>query len=575
MPSLHFKGKTFVDNHHLSVPFRELRPVASKGTGKTASLHDNLIIHGDNLATLKALLPTYHNKVKCIYIDPPYNTGNEGWAYNDNVNSPMMQDWLGKTVDRDDLTRHDKWCCMMLPRLKLLRELMRDDGAIFVSIDDNEVHILRSLMDEVFGDENFVGMIAWRNVTDNNPTNISIEHEYIACYAASKERLNSVWQSSMTPVKKRLIEIAKEFARNYPDDRARKAAYTQWYRQHKAQLGPLDRYKYIDDHGVYTGSQSVHNPGREGYRYDIVHPVSGKPCKQPLMGYRFPWDTMQRLLREDKILFGQDEDKIIEIKLYVNDYKAKLPSVIELDTRLGSYEIKDIFAPAKRAFEFPKPSQLIREMISFAADKDSIVLDSFAGSGTTAHAVLALNQEDGGNRRFVLIECEDYADSITAERVRRVIKGVPSAKEANLKAGLGGSFSYFELGSPLQQESLLSGRDLPDYEALAGYVFFTATGEQFDPWKIDRETGFIGRSRRGDVYLIYEADRERIKDLALTLDYARSLPKPKGISRLVFAPTKYLDQEFLEQYRITFCQLPFQIYQAIDALADRGTQHGT
>ena len=544
-------------------------------TGKTASLHDNLIIHGDNLAALKALLPTFHNKVKCIYIDPPYNTGNEGWAYNDNVNSPMMLDWLGKTVDRDDLTRHDKWCCMMLPRLKLLRELLRDDGVIFASIDDNEVHNLRSLMDEVFGDKNFVGMIAWRNVTDNNPTNISIEHEYIACYAASKERLDSVWQSSLTPVKKRLIEIGKEFVRNYSDDRARKAAYTQWYRQHKVELGPLDRYKYIDDNGIYTGSQSVHNPGREGYRYDIMHPVSAKPCKQPLMGYRFPWDTMQRLLREEKILFGQDEDKIIEIKLYVDDYKAKLPSVIELDTRLGSYEIKDIFAPSKRAFEFPKPSQLIREIISFAADKDSIVLDSFAGSGTTAHAVLALNKEDGGNRRFVLIECEDYADSITAERVRRVIKGVPSAKEANLKAGLGGSFSYFELGSPMQQESLLAGHDLPDYEALAGYVFFTATGEQFDPRKIDRETGFVGRSRRGDVYLIYEADRERIKDLALTLDYARSLPKPKGISRLVFAPTKYLDQEFLEQYRITFCQLPFQIYQAIDALADRGTQHGT
>ena len=575
MPSLQFKGKTFVDNHHLSVPFHELRPVASKGTGKTARLRDNLIIHGDNLAALKALLPTYHNKVKCIYIDPPYNTGNEGWAYNDNVNSPMMLDWLGKTVDRDDLTRHDKWCCMMLPRLKLLRELLRDDGVIFASIDDNEVHNLRSLMDEVFGDENFVGMIAWRNVTDNNPTNISIEHEYIACYAASKERLDSVWQSSLTPVKKRLIEIGKEFVRNYSDDRARKAAYTQWYRQHKVELGPLDRYKYIDDNGIYTGSQSVHNPGREGYRYDIMHPVSAKPCKQPLMGYRFPWDTMQRLLREEKILFGQDEDKIIEIKLYVDDYKAKLPSVIELDTRLGSYEIKDIFAPSKRAFEFPKPSQLIREIISFAADKDSIVLDSFAGSGTTAHAVLALNQEDGGNRRFVLIECEDYADSITAERVRRVIKGVPSAKDATLKAGLGGSFSYFELGSPMQQESLLAGRDLPDYEALAGYVFFTATGEQFDPRKIDRETGFIGRSRRGDVYLIYEPDRERIKDLALTLDYARSLPKPKGISRLVFAPTKYLDQEFLEQYRITFCQLPFQIYQAIDALADRGTQHGT
>ena len=175
----------------------------------------------------------------------------------------------------------------------------------------------------------------------------------------------------------------------------------------------------------------------------------------------------------------------------------------------------------------------------------------------------------------MLVECEDYADSITSERVRRVIRGVPSAKDANLKAGLGGSFSYFELGAPMQQESLLSGRDLPDYEALAGYVFFTATGEQFDPGKIDRESGFIGRSRGADVYLIYEPDRERIKDLALTLDFARTLPRPTGTNRLVFAPTKYLDQEFLDQYRITFCQLPFQIYRAIDALADAGGQHGT
>ena len=180
MPSLQFKGKTFVDNHHLSVPFHELRPVAGKGTGKTASLHDNLVVHGDNLAALKALLPTYHNKVTCIYIDPPYNTGNEGWAYNDNVNSPMMQDWLGKTVDRDDLTRHDKWCCMMTPRLKLLRELLRQDGAIFVSIDDNEVHHCKVLLDDVFGEDNFVGTICWKNATDNNPTNVAVEHEYLA-----------------------------------------------------------------------------------------------------------------------------------------------------------------------------------------------------------------------------------------------------------------------------------------------------------------------------------------------------------------------------------------------------------
>ena len=160
-------------------------PVREKGTSEKASLHDNLIVHGDNLAALKALLPTYHGKVKCIYIDPPYNTGNEGWVYNDNVNSPLMRDWLGRVVDRDDLTRHDKWCCMMMPRLKLLRELLREDGVIFVSIDDNEVHHLRFLMDEVFGEDNFVASVIWQKVFSpkNTAKYFSVDHDYVLAYA--------------------------------------------------------------------------------------------------------------------------------------------------------------------------------------------------------------------------------------------------------------------------------------------------------------------------------------------------------------------------------------------------------
>ena len=549
MPSLQFKGKTFVDNHHLSVPFRELRPVASKGTGKTASLHDNLIIHGDNLATLKALLPTYHNKVKCIYIDPPYNTGNEGWAYNDNVNSPMMQDWLGKTVDRDDLTRHDKWCCMMLPRLKLLRELLRQDGAIFISIDDNEVHNLRCLMDEVFGEENFVATAIWqKNFSPRNTARqFSEDHDFVVIYAQDAQQ----WSPN-------LLERSEQ---------------------------ATSRYKNLDDdpRGDWSSSDLTARNYYSLGTYEVTSP-SGKTFSPSVGNYfRVSPERFAELDQDNRIWWGPNGNSMPRLKRFLSEVKkGVVPQTLWPHAEVGhtqdaKKELVSVldFERSEDVFNTVKPTGLIRRILEIATDPDSIVLDSFAGSGTTAHAVLALNQEDGGNRRFVLIECEDYADSITAERVRRVIKGVPSAKEANLKAGLGGSFSYFELGSPMQQESLLCGRDLPDYEALAGYVFFTATGEQFDPRKIDRDTGFIGRSRRGDVYLIYEADRERIKDLALTLDYARSLPKPKGISRLVFAPTKYLDQEFLDHYRITFCQLPFQIYQAIDALADRGTQHGT
>ena len=567
MPTLQFKGRVFVENHRLAVPFHELLPVRSKGLSKKSSLHDNLIIEGDNLASLKALLPTYHGKVKCIYIDPPYNTGNEGWAYNDNVNSPMMQDWLGKVVDRDDLTRHDKWCCMMLPRLKLLRELLRDDGAIFVSIDDNEVHHLRALMDEVFGEENFVGTICWKNATDNNPTNISVEHEYIHCYARRKESLPKEWRSAILESKERLLEVEEGLQRDYKSTDLEQA-FRKWLTANKPYIWPFQDYKFIDQRGIFTGSRSVHNPGREGYRYDVVHPRTGKPCKQPLMGYRFPERSMKKLLQEDRVIFGKDESKIIELKIYLKDYKAKLASVFELDGRAGANEIRTIFPGRTKTFDHPKPHTFVKELLSFATDKDSIVLDSFAGSGTTAHAVLALNKEDGGNRRFVLIECEDYVDSITAERVRRVTQGVRSAKDETLKEGLGGTFSYFQLGKPMHQESLLDGSNLPSYEKLASYVFFTATGEEFLPKHVRREDWFIGSSRLYDLFLIYEPKVETLKNMALTLDIARSLPPAqRNRNRLVFAPTKYLDREFLHRYRITFQQLPFQIYEAVDNLS--------
>jgi adenine-specific DNA-methyltransferase len=220
-------------------------------------------------------------------------------------------------------------------------------------------------------------------------------------------------------------------------------------------------------------------------------------------------------------------------------------------------------------FQTPKPVTLLKRIQEIATDKDSIILDSFAGSGTTAHAVLALNKEDGGNRRFVLVECEDYADTITAERVRRVIKGVPTAKDENLKAGLGGTFSYFKLGKPMRQESLLDGSNLPDYEALAGYVFFTATGEEWNPKRMKRKEWFIGESRLYDVFLVYEPEVERLKDMALTLDMLRKFPSVSGKNKLVFAPTKYVDQEFLDRYRATFQQLPFQIYKAVDSTATK------
>ena len=539
MPTLQFKGRVFVEYHHLAVPFHELQPVRAKGTSRRASLHDNLIIEGDNLSALKALLPVYYRKVKCIYIDPPYNTGNENWAYNDNVNSPMMREWLGQAVDREDLTRHDKWCCMMMPRLKLLRELLTDDGAIFISIDDNEVHHLRCLMDEIFGEDNFIASLIWQKVyaPKSSARHFSEDHESIVVYARDAE----VWQPNPLP----RTETQDAVYRN-PDDDPR---------------GPWR-----------PNNLAARNPYTKGV-YPITCP-SGRQIKGPPKGsyWRLSRERFEELDKDGRIWWGKTGNNVPAPKIFLSEVKqGRVPQTLWPYEEVGhtqdaKREILSIldFDTSGDVFITPKPSTLIRRILQIATDKDSIVLDSFAGSGTTAHAMLALNKEDGGNRRFVLVECEDYVDTLTAERVKRVVRGHRGAKD-----GLGGEFSYFRLGKPMRQESLLGGKNLPDYEALAGYVFFTATGEEFSPGKINRKTSFIGRSSLYDVFLLYEPDIEKLKDLALTLEVARKLPRTKK-NKLVFAPAKYLDQEFLYQYHITFQQLPFQIYETVSALSEEG-----
>jgi len=540
LPRLSFKGKVFVENHHLAVPFHELLPVRDKGLSETASLHDNLVIHGDNLAALKSLLPTYHGKVKCIYIDPPYNTGNEGWAYNDNVNAPLMRDWLGRVVDRDDLTRHDKWCCMMLPRLKLLRELLREDGAIFVSIDDNEVHHLRCLMDEVFGEENFVATIIWHKMDSpkNTARHLSEDHDYVMLYARDAAR----WQPNRLP---RSEEMLKRYQN--PDNDPRGA----WL---LSDLAARNRYS-------------------KG-RYSITTP-SGKTIEGPPAGsyWRVSEEKFRELDSDNRIWWGETGANRPGIKRFLSEVRqGVVPQTIwhwkdAGSTRHSKQELREVFqsGPGEDAFVTPKPTRLIRRILQVATDLDSIVLDSFAGSGTTGHAVLAQNREDDGTRRFILVECEDYAEILTAERIRRAVKGVSTAKDESLRGGLGGSFSYFELGRPMRQESLLDGSHLPPWEKLASYIFFTATGQEFDPAETDRETGFVGHTESHDVFLIYEPDIEKLKNLALSLPGARALPSGSR-RKLVFAPTKYLDPEFLHQYRIDFQQLPFQIYEAIERL---------
>ncbi len=564
MALLQFKGKQFVQNHHLMVKFHELIPKKDKSLTKKAGLNDNLIIHGDNLKALKALLPTYGGKVKCVYIDPPYNTGNEKWKYNDNVNSPMMQEWLGKAVDREDLTRHDKWLCMMTPRLKLLRELLRDDGVIFISIDDNEQHHLRMLMDEIFGEENFITNIIWQKkyTQSNDARYFSDNHDFVIVFAKNK----SLWNRNLLPVSD---SVNRRYSNIDKDPRG------PWSSGDMS----VKTYTASCDYSIKTPSGKIIKPSKSR-------------C------WMFSKDKFAELVKDNRIWFGKDGNNVPRLKQFQTEIQSGMvPVTIWLHENVGhnqeaKQELKEIFSKDDLPFDTPKPVRLIKRILELSTDKDSIILDSFAGSGTTAHSVLALNKEDGGNRKFILVEMEDYADKITAERVRRVIKGVPSAKNVgsivlkgcgtrmqndikqdsqsgstglspqwSQRSDLGGTFSYFELGKPIEMESILSGKNLPTYKELARYVFYTATGEEFDEKAINEPNNFIGESKEYKVYLFYKSDIEYLKNTALTFDRAKALGKYTGKKRLVFAPTKYLDQDHLDQLRIDFAQLPFEIYK--------------
>lgn len=397
----------------------------------------NLFIEGDNLEVLRILQSSYRDKVKMIYIDPPYNTGQD-FIYKDDFKDPIKnyKEKVGESSKANPETAgrfHTNWLNMMYPRLKLARSLLKDDGVIFISIDEREFQNLLKICMEIFGEDNFIGTIAWKNCTDNNPTNIAMEHEYIIAYARNKDLIKKEWKSSVSEIKQILIDKFTELSNSSNSLQDMQERYSKWFKMNKAELSPLDGYKNIDEGGIYAGIRGVHNPGKDGYRYDVIHPETGKPCKQPLMGYRFPQSTMNKLLQERKIIFGEDETKIIEIKAYAQDYQEKLSSVFELDNRSGAYDIRKLFPESKSLFQNPKPLKLLKEIFSLVTNDDEIILDFFAGSSAAAHAVMELNVEDDSNRRFIMVQLPEKCSSeseacktgyetiaeISKERIRR------------------------------------------------------------------------------------------------------------------------------------------------------------
>ena len=533
-----------------------LKEVKDKAIVNGEDCPNHILIEGDNLHVLTALTFTHEGKIDVIYIDPPYNTGNKDFKYNDSF------------VDREDSYRHSKWLSFMSKRLQIGKRLLSEKGVIFISIDDNEQAQLKMLCDEIFGENEMVGKIIWKNVTDNNPTNIASEHEYILCYSKQKSKIEKVWKSTRSYAKEILLKIETELLGKHQSIDFLEIEYKDWFKENKKFLGELDRYKYIDSEGIYTGSQSVHNPGKEGYRYDIIHPVTKKPCKQPLMGYRFPEVTINKFLEEGKILFGEDHNKLIEIKVYAKDYLSKLSSLIELDGRLGANELRAIFPTSSKMFNNPKPVELLTEILSFSLGKSSTILDFFAGSGSSLHSIIELNKEDGGNRQCILVTNNEnnICEEVTYERNKRVIQGYTNAKGTAVE-GLGNNnLRYYKSAFVGRGASIKNKKEITQLATELLCIKEDMYAEQNTIGNYKLNASDVKCFKQHSMYLLVLYKEDAIEEIVEVIQSVIVADKERKthFKVYVFSNGQYPYTEEFEEVLpyVTLCALPDAIYKA-------------
>ena len=516
MPMLEWIGKDKVINHHLDVPYRVLKRKYSfdeNGQHEEDNGSENMIIHGDNLDALKSLLPRYEGRIDCIYIDPPYNTGNEKWIYNDNVNDPRIQKWLGEVVgsEGEDLCRHDKWLCMMYPRLQLLRRLLSNSGVILISIDEHELSNLIFIMNDLFGERNHVETIIWEKKSGAKgvpPRSMMVNvHEYIVAYQKDE---------------------GFKFVGEKRDANA-------------------DGFKNPDNdpRGPWRMSNIKSTTKTLDEAFTITDPDTGREYTNT---WAFSKESLDRMIQEKRILWKESLPKQKEF-LYemTNENKAIKSSWGVFDAQSTTVFLKQIIPSLK--FDNPKPISLLNRIIEVATKQNAIILDSFAGSGTTAHAVLNRNNADGGHRQFILVEMMDYADSITAERVKRVIQGYGEGKQA--AEGTGGSFSYYELGEPLMIGDNLN--EAVGIDKIREYVFFTETKCRLPEARED-EPYYLGEHANNAYYFYYE------KDAITTLnrDFLRTV-QTKADGYVIYADLCTFSEEERERHHITFKKIPRDI----------------
>jgi len=540
MPTLNWIGKEKVVNHHQDVPYRILEHKygfsAEKGTQENPTNSGNKIIHGDNLEALKSLLPEYEGKIKCIYIDPPYNTGNENWVYNDNVNHPKIKKWLNQVVGKqgEDLTRHDKWLCMMYPRLVLLHKLLSDDGAIFISIDDNEQASLKLMMDEIFGGGNFLANIIWQKAF--SPVNLrktfSSNHDFIITFC------KNISNFSMNGLPRQETD--------------------------------LKRYKNLDNdiRGVWTSGDLSVGPQIQEKVYEIITPSGRKVLPPKGYCWRLTKERFEEYLSEKRIWFGEKGDNVPRIKRFLSEVKEDItPMTIWLHSDVGhnqsaKQDLKKIFSEKQFPFDTPKPTQLIERILQISTDKNSIILDSFAGSGTTAHAVINLNNQDDGNRKFILIEMEEYAETITAERVKRVIsselKVMSEAEKTNNSQLItqNYSFDFYELGLPIFKDDKNLNEEVGE-QKIREYIYFTETRKSIKNDDLGiKNYGkyYMGTENDTSYYFYYEKN-----EITVLNSETLSIVTVRAGQYLIYADICLLDSEYMLRNHIIFKKIPRDI----------------
>jgi adenine-specific DNA-methyltransferase len=520
----------------------------------------NLVIEGDNLQVMVSLRTQYAEAVDVIYIDPPYNRGGNDFRYSDaRFQDPDADGSDSEYVSNVDGGRHTKWLNYMAPRLVAMKSLMAENGVIFVSINDIEFGRLLMLMDEIFDEKNRIGVITWRGSADNNPSRIQIEHEYVVCYAKNIAQVAKAWTTPADEMKETLLEQHEQLLQSEPDLAKRAKAWGSLVRANgKDSLGRLARYTHLDEVGPYQVAYRVHNPKKGGYQYGVTKkgvvdsPTARGTYRVPANGYRFPAQTMQRYIDEGRIVFPARTEQIVQMKDYLKDFRGTLRSVIDLDARAGSYRLKQLFGEDFDGFRYAKPVELIELLVGAAGSKDALVLDAFAGSGTTGDAVMSLNDKDGGHRRFVMIEEgneeDPYARTLVARRLRSAIE----------LDGYDAGFTFLTTGAQLDREAILT---LEKDKITAVICQTDRSGTRSGIRQIDGKKWVIGANQRGEALALVWRGTTNSQVNAEVINEALAETKELGLKTplRIYGTTCNIS----ETKSFVFCQIPDEILAAL------------